>query len=239
MVALPSKCVVSKWLKDVRETPPTCGDEQHDAWLPKRCSRLLTAQADDAWWTIAESRGSHSQSIAEWKCPSIHFQSIHSSSPTLQPADQWSNERPCFEWIDTPFSDIIVGIRDKGQVMGGPYVARACSALTQLICPSPLIIWSLQRRKRDERMIFFPPTFNNTWKCLQKLFFIGPNYLVEKEEILVFPLFLLIFNETERDWFRGSPHTHFYRFNIRNIIDSWRNDANRIKFINVLSSGFL
>lgn len=156
--------MVSKWLKDVRENPPTCLDEQHDARPAQEghCSHLLTAQADageaDAlpWHRmIAESTVSHSQSIPQWKCPSIHFQSTHSCSQTLQRTGQWSNEWHCSGWINTPFSDIIAFVRDKGQVMVGPYVAGACSVLPKSIYLSPLIIWSLQRRKKGERLIFF------------------------------------------------------------------------------------
>lgn len=90
--------------------------------------------------------------------------------------DQWSSEWPFSGWINTPFSDIIVFVREKGQVMVGPYVARACCVLSKSICE-----W---------------------WKAL---------------------------------WLNSDSD----RFNFRKVIDSWRNDANIIKLINVLSSGFL
>lgn len=40
----------------------------------------------------------------------------------FQPTNQRSNEWPCSGWINTPFNDIIVFVRDKGQVLVGPYL---------------------------------------------------------------------------------------------------------------------
>lgn len=39
----------------------------------------------------------------------------------FQPTNQQSNEWPCSGWINTPFNDIIVFVRDKGQLLVGPY----------------------------------------------------------------------------------------------------------------------
>lgn len=114
--------VVLKWLKGIQ----VCGRNIELSYLrgKKKCSQLLIVPVDNMaidalllHQMITESTVTHSQSVSQWNSPSIHFQTTHSCSQTLQPTNQWSNEWPWSGWINSLFSNIIVFVRDKGQVL--------------------------------------------------------------------------------------------------------------------------